>query len=187
MEPIGTSGRLQDMEVVAIDLQTLGRATTMSSSPDFGTFFARHHDAVHRALGLTLGDTDLARDAAAEAMARAFERWNRVSTYDNPAGWVYRVGLNWATSRLRKIRREVPSLPIEPVAAETPMVDPALERALSTLPVAQRAVVVLRYLLDWSEQQTAAALAIAPGTVKSRLSRALSHLATELESGDGSR
>ncbi len=120
-------------------------------------------------------------------MARAFERWDRVSSYENPAGWVYRVGLNWATSRLRKVGREVFSLRVEPVAAEAPMVDPALERALATLPVAQRSVVVLRYLFDWSEHQTAAALDIAPGTVKSRLSRALAHLARELEGDDGPR
>ena len=58
--------------------------------------------------------------------------------------------------------------------------EPELDAALAALPVEQRSVVVLRYLLDWSEFQTAEALDIAPGTVKSRLSRALDRLATQL-------
>ena len=69
--------------------------------------------------------------------------------------------------------------PVE--APPTPAADPSLERALAALPVEQRAVVVCRYLLDWSEFQTAEALQIAPGTVKSRLSRGLDRLATTME------
>jgi RNA polymerase sigma-70 factor (ECF subfamily) len=55
-----------------------------------------------------------------------------------------------------------------------------MQAALDRLAVDQRAVVVLRYYLDWSEARTAAALGIAPGTVKSRLSRALDRLAVLL-------
>ncbi len=64
---------------------------------DFDGFFARHHAEMVRALSLTLGDVEFGRDAAAEGFARALQRWSTVSTYENPAGWVYRVGLNWAT------------------------------------------------------------------------------------------
>ncbi len=59
--------------------------------------------------------------------------------------------------------------------------DHDLTVALARLSVTQRAVVVCRYLLDWSEEETAAALDIPVGTVKSRLSRALHTLATHLE------
>ena len=103
----------------------------------------------------------------------------------NPAGWVYRVGLNWALRRRRKLVREVfrtnspdrGTLPVE--------IEPELDAALAALPVDQRTVVVLRYLLDWSEFQTAADLDIAPGTVKSRLSRGLERLTTLLENPNG--
>ena len=110
------------------------------------------------------------------------QRWDDVGRYANPSGWVYRVGLNWARSRRRKWAREVfRSESPDSEASPAPEVDPALDEALAALPVEQRSVVVLRYLLDWSEFQTAEALEIAPGTVKSRLSRALERLAVALE------
>ena len=149
---------------------------------DFASFFADHQRPIASALALTLRDDLLASDATAEAMARAFQRWDDVGRYANPAGWVYRVGLNWARSRRRKWMREVfRSESPDREAPPTPEVDPSLDRALAALPVEQRAVVVCRYLLDWSEFQTAEALQIAPGTVKSRLSRGLDRLATAME------
>ena len=149
---------------------------------DFASFFADHQRPIASALALTLRDDLLASDATAEAMARAFQRWDDVGRYTNPAGWVYRVGLNWARSRRRKWMREVfRSESPDREAPPTPEVDPSLDRALAALPVEQRAVVVCRYLLDWSEFQTAEALQIAPGTVKSRLSRGLDRLATAME------
>ncbi len=58
--------------------------------------------------------------------------------------------------------------------------DPRLAQALAALDPKHRSVVVLRYLLDWSVEQTAEALDIAPGTVKSRLHRALAQLETHM-------
>ena len=152
--------------------------------PDFEVFYRRNHDGVCRALALTLNDVELAHDAAAEAMTRAYQRWNTVGKYQNPAGWVYRVGLNWARSRLRKLLRRPLSPPSnsEDIALE---VVNRLDAALAQLPVGQRAVVVLRYYLDWSERQIAEALNIAPGTVKSRLSRAQDRLADLVEDPRG--
>jgi RNA polymerase sigma-70 factor (ECF subfamily) len=145
---------------------------------DFAGFFAEHHRTIASALALTLRDDQLASDAAAEAMARAYQRWDDVGRYTNPAGWVYRVGLNWARSRRRKLVREIfRSESPEAAAPPQPQVDPMLGQALAELPIEQRMVVVCRYLLDWSEFQTAEALEIAPGTVKSRLSRGLERLA----------
>jgi len=63
---------------------------------------------VYRALAVALGDPDLAREATDEAMLRAYARWSRVGAYDNPGGWVFRVGLNWATSWWRRVRGERP-------------------------------------------------------------------------------
>ena len=152
--------------------------------PDFELFYRRNHANVCRALALTLNDVDLAQDAAAEAMTRAYQRWNAVGKYDNPSGWVYQVGLNWARSRLRKLLRR-PSTPPragEDIALE---VVSRLDVALDQLSVNHRAVVVLRYYLDWSERQIAESLKIAPGTVKSRLSRALDRLADLVEEDHG--
>jgi len=132
-------------------------------------------------LALTLRDDELARDATAEGMTRAYQRWSDVQAYSNPAGWVYRVGLNWALSWRRKFRRESshPVLP-EPGAVPSSHFHPELDDAIARLPVDQRAVVVLRYHLDWSEAAIAEALEIAPGTVKSRTSRAIERLRSSI-------
>ncbi len=149
----------------------------------FDEFFHQHHATIVRALSLALGDEHLARDAASEGFAKALQRWRHVGAYDNAAGWVYRVGLNWGRSRWRKTRREVSEHASDDV--ERPVVgvepsDPRLAPALRRLSVDHRVVVVARFYLDWSEQQIADALDIRPGTVKSRLSRALDRLGAEL-------
>jgi RNA polymerase sigma-70 factor, ECF subfamily len=148
---------------------------------DFDGFFARHHAEMVRALSLTLGDVEFGRDAAAEGFARALQRWSTVSTYENPAGWVYRVGLNWARSRRRKSRRERVGLIVDRAAPDVSPRDSTLIDALRRLSLDHRTVVVGKFYLDWSEAQLAAALEIAPGTVKSRLSRALTQLAALME------
>ena len=151
----------------------------------FDGFFHENHAAIARALSLALGDEHLGRDAASEGFARALQRWNKVSRYDNPTGWVYRVGLNWGRSRWRKTRREVSEHTpgrAEPSAALIEPSDPRLTLALQQLSVDHRVVVVARFYLDWSEQQIADTLDIRPGTVKSRLSRALERLGAELGS-----
>ena len=146
----------------------------------FDAFFGANHASIVRALTLALGNDELGRDAASEGFARALQRWTTVARYENPAGWVYRVGLNWARSRRRKTVREI-ALSAAPGTGVT-----SAERDLRVLPALQRLssdhrdVVVAKYYLDWSEQRIAEALDIRPGTVKSRLSRALERLADDL-------
>ena len=146
----------------------------------FERFYTGHADTLRRALYLALGDLDVALDASDEALTRAYEQWADVRTYANPAGWVYRVALNWAVSARRRSkwrdRGEVP----ERVATAT-VADVDLADALVRLTTDQRVVVVCRYFLDWSVDQTAEALAVRPGTVKSRHSRALESLHHTLE------
>lgn len=156
---------------------------TVDGGLEFDEFFRTHHDDVVRALALTLGDTTLGRDAAAEGFARALQKWRRVARYDNPAGWVYRVGLNWARSRFRKTQREVAeSAATGPNEPHTMMgeIEPRLTPALKALSIDHRAVIVGRFYLDWSEAQLADALGVKAGTVKSRLHRALAELAATL-------
>lgn len=151
---------------------------------DFNRFYRSESNRLARALSIAIGDADLGNEAIDEGMARAYQRWRRVSAYDSPAGWVYRISMNWARNRLRNQRRELLTYEIkEDLLAQHPEpdFDPALDMALSTLTVEARSVVVLRYLLDWSTADTAQALGVAPGTVKSRLSRALEQLESTLE------
>jgi len=146
---------------------------------DFDGFYRDHHALIARVLGITLGDRTLGTEATDEAMARGYANWSTVGQYDNPAGWVYRVGLNWALSLRRKLARRLPYH--EPSFVEPPAVsDPAVARALDDLDVGLRAVVVCRFLLDWSTRRTAEALGIREGTVKSRTHRALARLGSQL-------
>ncbi|MEZ5137668.1 MAG: sigma-70 family RNA polymerase sigma factor [Acidimicrobiales bacterium] len=164
------------------DARSPGRPPRARSFEDF---YAAEAAAVHRAVAASLPDPGRAADAVDEAMARAYASWSRVGRYDAPAGWVYRVAMNWATSRWRKHRREASLVEreaeqIEARPAPSPVGSPALD-ALRALPAEQREVVACRVLLDLDTRTTAAALGIAEGTVKSRLSRALDALRTDLE------
>lgn len=163
----------------------------MGSDASFDEFYRRCAGDLTRTLTLTLGSAELAADATAEAMARAYARWSTVGSYDRPAAWVHRVAMNWATSRFRKQRSETLTDPGSVIDGgdrcvggrghvETAVPDQELARALTRLSVEHRAVVVLRFVHDWSETDTATALGIAPGTVKSRLHRALAQLRHEL-------
>jgi DNA-directed RNA polymerase specialized sigma24 family protein len=145
----------------------------------FAAFYRSDYANVARALSYTLGDVDLGREATDEAMARAYARWAKIADYDSPAGWVYRVGLNWAYSTRRRVMRSLPFVDHGGVV-EPPVSDPAIAAALRRLDVKLRAVVVCRLLLDWSVEETADALRIKPGTVKSRLHRALTVLERSL-------
>lgn len=147
----------------------------------FAAFYTDVGPQVLRALAVTLGDQELARDATQEAMARAWRRWHDVSRYANPTGWVYRVGLNWARSRLRRWSRERLGQVREIVDHDPEVVDPAVGEALLHLPISHRAVVVLRLLLDWSVADVAAVLQIPEGTVRSRQHHALARLRELLE------
>lgn len=146
----------------------------------FERFYREERDRLARALAASLGDPALAAEAVDEAMVRAYQRWAKVGTYDNPSGWVYRVARNWAISRLRR-RRFVSDGPIPDVAVSMPPIHRELLAGLHELPEPQRQVVVLKYLLGWSQEDIAGALKIRQGTVKSRLSRALSQLRIDLK------
>lgn len=150
----------------------------------FEQFYADHGPRIQQALALTLRDPELATDATQEAMTRAWQRWRTVGAYANPAGWVYVVGLNWARSRLRKLARELLGRSRDRGLAPPEAPDPRLAAALDTLDAGHRAVLVLRFHLDWSVGEVAAALGVSEGTVKSRTHYALRRLRAELGVSD---
>lgn len=153
----------------------------------FEAFYLASHARLERALILTLGNTEVGQDAAAEAFARALKRWDRVGGFSNPQGWVFRVGVNWARSRRRRARREVSPEEFSRIVVSQPPADDSVHAdvvvtdALARLSFEHRVVVVARFFLDWSEADLATALDVPAGTVKSRTSRALKQLAEILE------
>ena len=115
------------------------------------------------------GDRHVAEDIAQEALARAYSRWNKVSTYAN--AWVARVAGNLAVDLLRK--KKLPA-PAEQVGVEQDamvVLRMELQRALQILPTRQREAMILRYLADMPEAAVGKALGIRPGTVKQHLHR----------------
>ena len=145
----------------------------------FDEFYAATRPDIARALALALGDVDLATEATDEALARAYERWPNVSRLDRPEGWVYRVAMNWARSILRRRKRGEHRF-YAPTDTTVAIADPDVHAALGELDVKHRSVIVCRHLLGWSVADTAAALRVREGTVKSRLSRATAILQSRL-------
>lgn len=154
----------------------------------FERFVAEHGDRLlHAAYGLC-GDWQHAEDLVQHALTTLARRWSAVNT--DPLGYAYRCLTRANIDRWRVLRRrpEVLLAPqdltaiagtSDPVASEDRL---AVLAALQTLPRRQRAIVVLRYLQDLSEADTAAALAISVGAVKSGAARGLARLRSDQSS-----
>lgn len=146
----------------------------------FEAFFHSASSRVYRGLFAALGDVDLAEEATAEAFTRAYAGWEQVARFANPAGWTFRVGLNWATSRLRRRKfldlRRVPERSVE----DPEPLDPVLIEHIRHLGRNHIEVIVLRYFFDLDQQTISEILAVPVGTVRSRLSRALVTLGERL-------
>jgi RNA polymerase sigma-70 factor (ECF subfamily) len=153
-------------------------------SPAFAEFYATARDDCLRTVWAVTQDADLAEDLVAEAFARAWAAWPKVSHHDATRAWVVRTALNLNVSRWRRVRREV-FLAAEHGLGEHGAVDPppsggALMNALGGLPERQLQVVALRIFLDLDTAATARVLRIAPGTVTAHLSRAITTLRDRL-------
>ena len=157
------------------------RAAQPSVEAAFAGFYQRERDGLVRAVSLAVGDPALATEAVDEAMARAWQRWRTVSQHARPAGWVYRVAVNWARSVWRRLRRTHPTdtPPDGGVAPPAPR-DTELWAALEQLPSAQRDAIVLHHVLQWTNPEIAEALDVPVGTVKARTSRGLARLREEV-------
>ena len=148
---------------------------------EFASFMRGRYAALVRAGALLVGDTAAGEDLVQTALTKTAMRWDRLT--DKGAAEAYtrttmvRLAARWGR---RKWRAELPAAELPELAGadETAAVDTvdALAGALARLPHQQRAVVVLRYYEQLSEQETAAALGCSVGTVKSRGSRALAAL-----------
>lgn len=142
---------------------------------DFRGAFAELFPAAFRVALRLVGDVATAEDVAAEALGRAYSQWERVSELPYREAWVMRVASNVAIDTVRK-RQGVPMAPPAVDPADAAVIRLTLVAALRMLPTRQRDVVVLRYLSDMSEADVAAALGLAPGTVKTHLRRGLEAL-----------
>lgn len=154
---------------------------------DFEEFYRESKDECLFTVLVSVGDGDTAQELVAEAYARAWASWRKVSRHPAPAAWVVRTALNAGISQWRRRRREMPvpdpGLITDPATAGDlagSTVDPRIMAALMRLPARQRQVVALRMFLDLDTGRTAEMLGIAPGTVQAHLGRAMAGLRTDL-------
>ncbi len=158
------------------------RGAQAGSASDLEALFRQHWPLAYRAAYLVLHDRAAAEDVAQEAFlaaVRALDRFDR----RRPFGpWLHRIVVNRAIdwARRRELRREVggEALAEQPAA---PTEDSGHELRLARLSPDHRAVVVLRYLLEYTPGEIAQLLDLPRGTVNSRLRRALDELKGQLE------
>jgi RNA polymerase sigma-70 factor (sigma-E family) len=160
---------------------TFGEVTALRRGvTGFDDAFPRLYADAYRVAFRLLGDRSEAEDVAQEACARAYSRWASIHEYAEP--WCVRVAGNLALDALRARTRSAKRQERLITAQSSPTGGPGpderldLYAALADLPKRQRETVVLRYLGDQSEQQTAAVLGLSVGSVKTHASRGLARL-----------
>jgi RNA polymerase sigma-70 factor, ECF subfamily len=159
------------------------RAAQAGSDEAMEALFRIHWGPAHRAAFLIVRDSAAAEDIAQEAFLSALRALDRFDRRRPFGPWLHRIVVNRAIdwSRARTLRREV----AEPVENEAPperseVWSDEVVSALGVLDPDQRAVVVLRHLLEYTPGEIAGLLEVPRGTINSRLRRALDRLAAEL-------
>jgi DNA-directed RNA polymerase specialized sigma24 family protein len=147
-----------------------------TAEDSFTRFATRVAPRLNQALISVAGDAG--RDAASESLLYGWEHWERVRRMDNPAGYLYRVGLNRVRRSQRHRRRVV--FP-DPPGGELPWVEPELPRALANLSTKQRAAVVLIHGFGWTVREVAELFDISAGTVQKHDERAMRKLRSSLK------
>ena len=163
------------------------RAAQDGSQAAIAELFARHWSAAYRAAFLVTGDAAAAEDIAQEAFLAAIRALPRFDARRPLRPWLHRIVVNRAIdfARARALRNEVGAdaaagATAPPDAAPRPLGDD-VAAALLRLGPEQRAVVVLRYLLELTPGEIGAILDLPRGTVNSRLRRGLDALSDAME------
>ncbi len=152
----------------------------------FENFVAARRQALLRTAYLLTGSHEDAEDLVQVALVKAVPHWSRIA--DQPEPYVRKILARESVSRWRRRRwREVATheLPDRAAPAADPSEAAALRDALALLAPRQRAVIVLRYYEDLTERQTAEALGVAVGTVKSQARDGLARLRQLVPGLDG--
>jgi RNA polymerase sigma-70 factor (sigma-E family) len=150
---------------------------------EFAEFFQASWEPCLRAVVAVVGSPPRAEDQVAEAFARAWASWRKVSRHPAPQAWVVRTALNTGASWWRRRGRELPLADYDPTdsgALGGTGLDNTLLTALWGLPSRQREVIALRIFLDLDTATIARHLGIEAGTVRVHLSRGVAALRREL-------
>jgi RNA polymerase sigma-70 factor (ECF subfamily) len=167
------------------------KAAQAGSDEALEQLYRRHWPWAHRAAYLVVHDAAAAEDIAQEAFLSAIRSLDRFDRRRPFGPWLNRIVVNRAIdwARARSLRRETASeldaelAPAEPdpPAMSSSVYSDELVAALAELSPEHRALIVLRYLLEYTPGEIAETLGLPRGTVNSRLRRGLDRLATEME------
>jgi DNA-directed RNA polymerase specialized sigma24 family protein len=152
-------------------------AADVAATASFEDFLEMAEPRLRRALVARLG-RERGREATAEALAWAYEHWERVRAMENPVGYVYRVGVS---------RTRPPRLAVGIGRArwsDQPEAEPGLVAALGRLSARQRQAVVLVCAYDWTLVEVATVTGRTVSTVNTHLRRGLKRLRADLGSVD---
>lgn len=154
----------------------------------FEKFFVAERTRLHRALFALTGSRAEAEDIAQDAFLRVWERWDRVGSIDDPAGYLHRTAMNVFRDRRRRLvlslkravhlladRNEYDAVEARSVAASV----------LGSLPSRQRAAVVLTEGLGYSAEEAGKMLGIKGSTVRALHYQARSSMRRSTEAADG--
>jgi RNA polymerase sigma-70 factor (sigma-E family) len=156
-------------------------ASQRDSEEEFRLFVRREQEPLFRMALALCGDRGVAEDLVQTALVRTYSRWEKLRA-ENPAAYARRIVANahidrWRRDRGREVLTdEVPETRSAPDGAGRVADQDAVVQALGELSDRERRVVVLRFLSDLSEADTAATLGIPVGTVKSVTNRAVAKL-----------
>ncbi len=170
------------------------------SAVDYETVFRSHYQPMVRSLTVVAGNREDAADAVQEAFAKAYVRWKKISTYDDPASWIRHVAINKLRDghRSRKrgdalaqrigFREDRDSVAESP---ESAVVEAAsrdedgrrLARALESVPRQQRTALSLFYLEQLSVIEVARSMGLSEGAVKFHLHQGRDALRVRLQPG----
>jgi RNA polymerase sigma factor (sigma-70 family) len=180
------------MEIRPSDAEAITQALE-GDSDAFGVLVAHHQEAAFRAAYLVTRNADDAADVAQEAFVRAYAQLHRFRIDEPFRPWLLRIVTNLALNERRSQGRRLglleragrllarePEPPAEALVTTNEEARTVWE-AINRLRSDDRLILYLRYFLDLSEQEMAHVIDKAPGTVKSRLSRASQRLRELIE------
>jgi RNA polymerase sigma factor (sigma-70 family) len=177
----GSCGVIPLMTIATID-----RTVRVEEDEDrLARFVEADYGSLVAALGLVCGDRAAAEDAVQEALARAVVALRKGATIDSVPAWVRVVALNLLRNRWRSLVRERRArrrLEHGPSTSDSDRIEDALDlqSAIASLSQRQREAVALYYRLGLSVSETADAMKVSEGTVKTLLSRARTALAAAM-------
>ena len=168
-----------------ITVDDITQTSLSAQATDVTTLFNLHYARLVRSLTVICGNSEEAADAVQEAFVKAHLKWRKISTYDDPVGWIRRVAINKVRDGHRsKVRRDraVERMGHQAtLTSEQPAIDEVAE-LLSTLPKQQRAAAAMFYVEQLSVLEIADALEISEGAVKFHLHQARQKLRAHIES-----